>query len=188
METLRAAVARYRLGWETGESLRALGVELLSDGHDEALPLAIQDARTPKELDYLDWGSLFEQLCEDLGVPIPDMDQAIDFAIAVFLRDIVSKSVTPEAGLRDLVYELETVRSREYLPVDLHGGPQPWIGACYEYEELHNPWASFDGTSREDAIRLLDEEVRQLASEWLAAHPGIPPGQRPHLPGTIGAS
>jgi hypothetical protein len=182
METLRAAAARYRLGWETGESLRALGLKLLSDGHDEALPLAIQDARTPKELDYLDWSSLFEQLCEDLGVPIPDMDQAIDFAIAVFLRDIVSKSVTPEAGLRDLTWEL---RSPFYPP---HDDLQGWIFTYYWYEELHNPWRSFDGTSREDAISLQDEEVRQLASEWLAAHPGIPPGQRPHLPGTIGAS
>jgi hypothetical protein len=179
METLRAAAARYRLGWESGESLRALGVELLSNGHDEAVRLAVQDARTPRELSMLDVGPVFEQLCEDFGVRIPDIDEASEIVIAAILRDIVSKSVAPEAGLHELIddvyYPHLSGRRVDVKYVGDSHGLQDFVSAYYWYEELHNPWRSFDGRSREDAIRLQDEEVRQLASEWLAAHPGIPP-------------
>jgi hypothetical protein len=46
MDQLELAAAKYQLGRQTGEALRDLGIALISEGHDQAVRLAIVEDLT----------------------------------------------------------------------------------------------------------------------------------------------
>ncbi len=167
--SLRLAAARYRLGRETGDSLRAVGEELLSEGYDQAVRLAIME-----ELSMYEVGPVFERLCTDLGEPIPLLDQAIAIVTTAILRDIVDGVITPEAGLQrlmdDVYWPHVSAENGEY--VGDSRGLQHLIGAYWSYDELRKRPAelSINGAFGEAAISLLDDEVRRFASDWLVTH------------------
>jgi hypothetical protein len=179
MGSLQLAAARYRLGRETAESLCALDEALLSDGQDEAVKLAILDDTSMAEV-----GPVFEGMCQELGQPIPTLDVAIDLVIAAILSDIVHGSIAPEPALQHLmddVYEphvaAETT-AREGVYVGESRGLQHLIGAYWGYQELRaRPTElSIDGQFGEDAVPLLDEQVRGFANDWLTTRGTNKPG------------
>jgi hypothetical protein len=137
MQQLELAAARFRLGLETGESLRDLGLALLADGHDAAVRLAIVDELTMAEV-----GPVFERVCMELEQPMPSVDQAIDIAIRALLGDIAQEAVAPEEGLRRLMdgvvrphVDLETAAG-PYRFAGESRGLQHLVGAYWGYDEL----------------------------------------------------
>jgi hypothetical protein len=170
--SLRLAAARYRLGRETGDSLRALGEELLSKGCDQAVGLAIVE-----DLSMFEVAPVFERLCADLGVPIPARDQAIEIVTTAILRNIVDGVLAPEAGLQHLMDDvyLPHVRAEDAEYVGDSRGLQYLIGAYWSYDELRKrpTELSIEGRFGEAAVPLLDDDVRRLASDWLGAHDDV---------------
>jgi hypothetical protein len=175
MRSIELAAARYRLGRMSGESLVALAEQLLGEGHDEAVELAIAE-----DLDPVTWqvGPLFEGLCARLGQSIPDPHEAADIVTTAILRDILDGSLAPEIGLKQLMDDV-------YWPHVAHEGEsgighyvgeshglQHLIGAYWSYDELRKrpTELSIDGRYGEAAIALLDEHVKGFARDWLAAH------------------
>jgi hypothetical protein len=76
VESLRLAAARYSLSRETGETLRALAERLLSEGHEQAVRLAIAD-----DLSMSAIAPLFECLCRELQQQTPPMQDPINIVI-----------------------------------------------------------------------------------------------------------
>jgi hypothetical protein len=174
IQSLEVAAARYRLGRETAESLRDLGVSLVADGVDAAVPLAIVDEMTLAEV-----GPVFERLCDSLGCPVQGLDQAVDIAIAAQLRDIASGTVAPHEGLERLMNDVvrphvdaETAAG-EYQYVGESRGLQHLIGAYWGYDEIRERpnEMSIDGQYGDDAIALLNAQVVEFARDWLHDHP-----------------
>ena len=170
MNHLEVAAAKYQLGRQTGEALRDLGVALLSDGHDQAVRLAIVDDLTMAEV-----GPIFERVCLEMGQAIPPSDEAIDIVIAAQLSDIAEGQVAPEVGLKQL---MEDVVLPRVLPESQAGayqfagesrGLQRLVGAHWSYDELRaRPTElSIDGKFGDEAIKLLDEQVVGFARDWL---------------------
>jgi hypothetical protein len=174
MRSLVVAAARYRLGRETGESLRDLGVSLVANGVDAAVPLAIVD-----DLTLADVGPVFERLCDSLGCPVPTSDEAVDTAIAAQLSDIASGSVAPHAGLERLMNDIvrphvnEETAAGEYQYVGESRRLQHLIGAYWGYDEIRErpSEVSIDGQCGDDAIALLNTQVVEFAREWLRDRP-----------------
>jgi hypothetical protein len=151
--------------------LSALGEALLAHGHDEAVKLAIVDHPTMAEV-----GPLFEELCAQLGQPIPDIEDAADIVASAILQEIADGSVEPEAGLRQLMEDLywPHVQSEDEAGayVGESHGLQHLVGARSGYDDLRErpEELSIDGAFGGAAIPLLDEQVRGYARDWLAAH------------------
>jgi hypothetical protein len=170
MPAIEFVAARYRLGLESGESLRSLGEVLLADGHDEAVRLAIVENPV-----MADVGPLFEEVCAELGQPIPPLSEAVDTVITAILRGIVDGTIVPERGLTELVDDVYAVVRDQDKPGGYAGesrGLQHLIGARWGYDDLRDrpTELSIDGELGEAAIPLLDDNVRRYASDWLAAH------------------
>jgi hypothetical protein len=151
-----------------------LGGDLLAEGHDGPVKLAIVDDTSISEA-----GPVFERLCTELGQPIPPLDRAIDIVTAAILREIVGGSVVAEVGLQRLMDDvywphLSAETGLEYVG-ESHG-LQNLIGAYWSYSELRSrpTELSIDGRFGEAAIPLLDRNVNQLASEWLATFASVP--------------
>jgi len=171
---MELAAARYRLGLEHGESLRALGESLLSeDGMDAVVRLAILD-----DLEMSEVGPIFERVCRELEQPIPSLDEAVRIASAAILRDIADGSVGPQAGLQCLMRVIEspsledaTGTGRDHAveeALDLRS----FVGAYWGYDELRNrpTELSVDGKYGKEAIALHGRNVKTLAREWLSKH------------------
>lgn len=173
MRSVELAAARYRLGRVTGESLILLAVELLAEGHDEAVELAVADDPAMREV-----GPLFEDLCAELGEPIPDSHKAADIVVGAILGEIVDGTVQPKVGLQQLmddVYWPYVANERESGPGHDVGEThdlQHLIGAYWSYDELRErpTELSVDGEFGDAAIARLDEHVKGFANDWLAAH------------------
>jgi hypothetical protein len=174
MRSLEVAAARYRLGLETGGSLRDLGVSLVADGFDAAVPLAIVDELTLAEV-----GPAFERVCDALGCPVPTLDQAVDIAIGAQLSDIASGRVAPHTGLQLLMNDVvrphvngETAAGG-YEYVGESRGLQHLIGAYWGYDEIRERPGeiSIDARYGDDAIALLNAQVVEFARDWLHDHP-----------------
>jgi hypothetical protein len=169
-DALALAAARHRLGLETADGLRTLGIQLLAAGHDEALPLAIADDASLAELT-----PIFERLCERRGVPLPAIREARRTVTQRILRDIAEDNAPPEAGLALIVRELEPWQEDEPDASTSTYLGQSWglhhlVGAYWSYDDLRDGTASIDGTIGMAAIPLLDAEVVRLAHEWLQTH------------------
>ncbi len=170
MPAIELVAARYRLGLESGESLRSLGEVLLADGHDEAVRLAIVE--NPVMADVGPW---FEEVCAELGQPIPPLSEAVDLVATEILREIVDGAVAPEVGLRELVDDVYSAIRDQDQPGAYAGeshGLQDLIGARWGYDDLRDrpTELSIDGKFGEAAILALDENVRRYAHQWLADH------------------
>lgn len=173
MRPIELAAARYRLGQVSGQPLIALAEELLAEGHDEAVKLAIADDPAMSEI-----GPLFEALCSQLGQPIPDPHEAADIITTAILCEILAGSLKPQPGLAQLmddVYYPHVANEGEsgvghYVGEthDLHH----LIGAFWSYAELRErpTELSIDGKSGEAATFILDSQVRQYAQDWLTTH------------------
>jgi hypothetical protein len=159
------AAARYRLGLQSADSLRALAVALLADGHDEALPLAIAD-----ELRLDEAGPVCERLCSDLGHPVPSHEAAFDVVTAALLRDIVEGRSQPEGALAQLMRDVVRphLLGRE-RPGFTYAGEQRGlhhlIALHSQYDDVRERPDDFDA----DAIAQLDRHVVRYAQAWLAA-------------------
>jgi hypothetical protein len=174
MPSLELAAAQYRLGLETAESLRDLGVLLVADGVDAAVPLAIVD-----ELTLAQVGPVFERLCDALHCSVPTLYQAIDTVVAAQLSDIVNGSIAPYAGLERLMNDVvrphvnqeSAAASGQY--VGESRGLQNLIGAYWGYDELRERPSeiSVDGKYGDDAIAALNAHVIEFARDWLHDHP-----------------
>jgi hypothetical protein len=169
MEQLELEAARYRLGLQRGQSLRDLGVALLSDGHDAAVRLAIVDDLTMASV-----GPVFERVCRELKQPIPSVDQAIDIVTRALLGDIAQEAIAPEAGLKRLMDDVvrphiddETARF-----AGESRGLQHLVGAYWSYDELRGrpTEISIDGKFGDEALSLLDQQVIGFARDWLDQH------------------
>ena len=125
-------------------------------------------------------GPLFDRLCTELGQSVPPLDRAIDIVTAAVLGEIVDGSVVPEDGLQRLMDDvywphLSSETGAQYVG-ESHG-LQDLIGAYWNYSELRSrpTELSIDGRFGEEAIPLLDRNVIQLASDWLATRgSGVP--------------
>jgi hypothetical protein len=170
VEQLEVAAARYRLGRQTGEALRDLGVALLSDDHHTAVGLAIAD-----DLAMSTIGPVFEKVCQQLGQAIPPLDAAIDIVTAALLSDITEGVVTPLVGLQhlmdDVVHPHVTAETTagEHQYAGESRGLQHLIGAYWGYDSLRERPAelSIDGKFGGEAVALLDQEVVGFARDWL---------------------
>lgn len=170
MDQLELAAAKYQLGRQTGEALRDLGVALLSEGHDQAVRLAIVEDLTMAEV-----GPIFERVCREMGQPIPPLDQAIDIVIEAQLSDIAEGRVAPEIGLRQLMEDVVSPhvtgerKAGQYTFSGESRGLQHLVGAYWGYNELRaRPTElSIDGKFGDEAIALLDEQVVGFARDWL---------------------
>ncbi len=170
MDQLELAAAKYQLGRQTGEALRDLGVALLSEGHDQAVRLAIVEDLTMAEV-----APIFERVCREMGQAIPPLDQSIDIVIAAQLSEIAEGRVGPEMGLRQLMEDVVsphvTAESEagQYTFAGESRGLQHLVGAYWGYDELRaRPTeVSLDGRFGDEAIELLDEEVVGFARDWL---------------------
>ena len=174
VRAIELAAARYRLGRASGESLVALAGELLREGHDGAVKLALAE-----DLDPVAWevGPLFEDLCAQMGQPIPDPHKAADILTTAILREIVNGSLAPEAGLKQLMNDVywphvshEDGSGIGHYVGESHG-LQHLVGAYWSYDELRErpTELSIDGKFGDAAIALLDEHVKGLARDWLSA-------------------
>jgi hypothetical protein len=174
MRFLEVPAARYRLGRETAESLRDLGVSLVADGVDAAVPLASVDDLTLAEV-----GPVFERLCDSLGCPLPTFDHAVEIVITAQLRDIASGHIAPHAGLEQLMNDVvrphvnQETAAGQYQYVGESRGLEHLIGVHWGYDEIRERPGeiSVDGQYGEDAIALLNEQVVTLARDWLREHP-----------------
>lgn len=172
MRKLELAAARYRLGRETGESLRDLGVTLLSAGYDPAVRLAIVD-----DLALADVGPAFERVCRELGQSIPSIDDAIDIIIRASLSDIAQEALPPQVALQGLMDDVGSRVAREtqagpYRFAGESRGLQHLVGAYWGYAELRERpnELSISGKFGNDAIAQLDQEVIAFARDWLEEH------------------
>jgi hypothetical protein len=174
MQQLELAAARYRLDRETGESLRDLGVVLLSAGREGAVSLAIVD-----DLAMAEVGPVFERVCRELGQAIPSADEAVDIVIRALLSDIALEAVPPRAGLQRLMDDVgrhvtDETASEPYRFAGESRALQHLVGAYWSYDELRTRprELSIDGKFGDDAIALLDQKVIGFARDWLDEHAG----------------
>jgi hypothetical protein len=168
MRVIELEAARYRLGKASPESLRSLAEALLAEGHDEAVKLAIVEEPT-----MADVGPLFEEMCAELGQPIPSVPEAVDIVIRATLQAIADGSVDPEPGVKELVDVYAFLREQA-SPGGYVGeshGIEGLVAARWGYDDLRErpTELSIDGKYGEAAIPLLDADVRRLANEWLTA-------------------
>lgn len=142
---IELAAARYRLGLESGESLRSLGEVLLADGHDEAVRLAIVENPV-----MADVGPLFEEVCAELGQSIPPLSEAVDLVATEILRGIVDGAIAPEVGLRELVDDVYSAIRDQDQPGGYAGeshGFQDLIGARWDTTTCGTGQANYRSTA-----------------------------------------
>ena len=119
-----------------------------------------------------DVGPLFEEMCADLGQPIPSVPEAVDIVIRSTMEAIADGSVDPEPGVKEIVdvYAfLKEQASRGGYSAS-RTASRAWslrAGATTIYAKGRRD--SIDGKYGEAAIPLLDADVRRLANEWLTA-------------------
>jgi hypothetical protein len=117
---------------------------------------------------YAEVSPLFESLCQELGVDIPDQDAAIDYLIRCTLESIVSESQSPLTGLSEIATLYYDFCMSE--PVHKYVGDSRsvdgFISAYHRHLELLDSFSLIRDTSQE--VTELETEVKLLARERMA--------------------
>jgi hypothetical protein len=172
---LGVAAARFRLGLQTADTLRALAVRLLDRGYDDdaVVRLAVADDLNTDEV-----APLFKRVCAAHAVPVPDASRAIDVVAADWLRRLVAEDLSPEATLTTLFREIDDgLRDDDAQFGASHVGEShdlgELVGARWGYDELHNrpDEISYHDLYGQDALRRLDADAKRFAAAWLSQRP-----------------
>lgn len=169
MLSLRHAAVRYRLGLLYTESLVRVADAVLAEGRDSQAAIELSILESPIMAEA---GPIFERVCAEFGVAIPDKDEAIDELLRHHLESIASGACRPREGLEAIMRELywphfASERCTEY--VGDSRGMHHLIGAYYSYSDLtERPHeVSWDGKFGAEAMARWEEFVRQHARDWL---------------------
>jgi len=161
--------ARYSLGMASSDSLARFADGLLSVG---VYTPAADELSSMPDLNLDDAGPLFEQLLEELAVPLPARDDALLFLLSHHIGQVASGAVAPRDGLIPVVCELRS-DARLFGQMDALG-ITPFYGDYYSYDDLIESALPQDRARLRESAQWteLDRETRQHANEWLASHAG----------------
>ena len=168
MFDIRHFAVRYRLGLQDTESLVRAADSLLADGHTvpAVIELSILDSPVMAEA-----APVFERVCAELGVTIPNKVEAVDELLRTYLESIASGARPPREGLAAIMREVYFPHMagepcKRYVG-DSHG-MEHLIGAYWAYDDLtERPECSWDGKHGAEAITSWEQSVRQYARDWL---------------------
>jgi hypothetical protein len=170
MLDLRYVAIRYRLGLLDTESLVRVADTLLEEGLDTPTVVKLV---TLEPAIMADAGPLFERICKERSVEIPDTEKAVSELLRYYLDSIASGTRTPRDGLQNImdeVYFPHIVREPVQKYVGDSRGLEHLIGAYWGYDDLkaRPEEVSFQGKYGAEAIARWEEYVRQLVRNWLA--------------------
>ena len=170
---LRIAAARYVLGFELSEALPRVADDALNAGVYSPSLAELATTRNPIMSDV---GPLLEKAIHELGMKLPDREQAVDILLQFYISEIAAGNVAPREGLRRVVREC----------YDQHPSSETRGGVCgeelgieylasyfYGYDDLEErpDEVSFHEKYGAEAMSLVDEEVIREARDWLKSHP-----------------
>ncbi|HWD92768.1 MAG TPA: hypothetical protein VG938_10495 [Verrucomicrobiae bacterium] len=169
MLDLRHIAVRYRLSKIDTESLVRVADTLLAEGRDTPAVVQLSILEPPIMADA---APLFERACTELGVQIPNKDDAVDELLRAYLESIASGTRPAREGLeavmREVYYPYFSDTPCKKYAGDSHGF-EHLIGLYWGYDDLmeHQRQVSCDGKYGAEAITRWEELVRLQAGDWL---------------------
>jgi hypothetical protein len=168
MIDLQYMAIRYRLGLLNTESLVSIADDLIKEERDTPATIHLAILEPPIMADA---APIFERMCDELGVVVPNKEQAFDELLRFHLISIASGSRDPRAGLHDMMQEVyfpHIINEPVKKYVGDSRGLEHLISSYWSYDDLRErSKVSFQGKHEQAAIQLFDEHVRQLAKDWL---------------------
>ena len=173
---LRLAAARYALGVTTTDELVEAADQALTDSVYSYSLGELGTFRNPTWADVL---PLFRNALEELEIPVPPREEAIQTIIGVHATAIAEGAMTPRDGLREL-YDLDftlSYSSRKPVEPELL---EP-LGRFVDYWQAYDALGDYTYLSEQGvyshapdahALESLDREVIQFAMEWCLARWG----------------
>ncbi len=115
---------------------------------------------------------LFLSALKELGIPLPQKEEAVLTVLESLLRSIAEGEAQPHDGLRrvmrEVYYGADLYEKSVKYTGDSHG-IHHLIGCYWAYDDLRErpDEVDFDGKYGEEAIAGLDAQVVHLATEWI---------------------
>jgi hypothetical protein len=175
LTSLRLGAARYVLHVLPSDEIPGLADDALNAGvYTEALG-RLYDMRFPSMWDA---GPLFESALNELGIGVPNQDEAVLILLRHYIRSIIEGVLAPSEGLgrimKDVYYPGNLHEKSAERMVDSHGIHQ-LVGVYWSYDDL---WWRVDEVSSaggygEEAFVKLGEEVVEHATVWHRKYGGV---------------
>ena len=171
-EPLRIATARYVLGLELSEALPKVADDALSAGIYSPSLAELATTRNPIMSDV---GPFLEKAIHELGMKLPDREQAVDILLRFYISETAAGNVAPREGLYRVVRECYDHHPSSQTRGGVCGeelGIQKLVGYFYGYDDLEErpDEVSFREKFGAEAMLLVDEEVIREAKGWLKKH------------------
>jgi|SRR6185312_5481547 len=160
---------RYRLGLQDAESMVRAADALLAEGHSEpaVVELSILESQIMAEA-----APIFERACAQLGVTIPNKDEAINKLLRFYVEAIALDVRSPHEDLSAMMREVYFPHfagepNKKY--VGDSRGMEHLIGAYWAYDDLigRPKECSWNSKYGAEAIANWEQSVRQYARDWL---------------------
>ena len=170
---LEVILARRELTSVSAGELQRLAISLIEQGHD--FP-SLHELAWDTVISHREAALLFEAAMKTLGWRHPSRKEAVEILVRHHLSRIVEGSCSPERGLQFLmkeVYWTEVSRFSSSVYVGDSHDLQELIGCYWSYDDLRDSpnVVGYNGLYGEAALRAFDDQVRQVAAEWLSRHP-----------------
>jgi len=154
METLRLVAAKLVTGDQPSEELPTVATEALLRGLDSPA-LAVAAGARPS--DVRDARDLFHAALKELGIGLPDEQQALWLVTRDVLERIVAGTLNPVAGA-------EWIWTRIYYRFEKEGDLRVFIGLASEWEDHPPERSRTEESIREAAVDLL---LREEPRTWI---------------------
>lgn len=145
MEPLRLTAARLALGEQPTEELPAIATDALLRGLDSP---SLREAAGASASDVRDARDLFEAALAELGVEMPDEQDALWILVRDTLQRIVEGAVPPLAGA-------QWIWGHAYWRTTLEGDLRVFVGLASEAEDHPAAANEMEADIREAAAELL---------------------------------
>jgi hypothetical protein len=167
---LRIAAARYALVVATTTELVEAADQALTDN---VYSYSLGELGTLRNATWADASPLFRNALEELEIPMPSRDEAIQSLIAIQATAIAEGAIKPEDGLRALHEVYTTFQDSTWgRPDKVSLEPlRPFVDYHYSFETLREyAYLGEQGVIAYDpdprAIDSLERECIQFAAEW----------------------
>ncbi len=167
------ALARRELTSVSAGEWQRVAISLIEQGHD--FP-ALHELAWDPVISHREAAVLFEAAMTTLGWRHPSREEAVEILVRHHLSRIVEGRCSPELGLQHVMEEVywpEVSKFSSAVHVGDSHDLQHLIGCCWSYDDLHDSpnVVGYDGLHGEAALRAFDDQVREVAAEWLNRHP-----------------
>lgn len=172
----KESIANYVLGNVPTHELIHIGEQALLEGYESESLVRLAGESAGQTYYPPDVERYFLSALDELGIALPDKQQASEILILYFLIQVLAGEVEPHVVLGKIYsdvyhkhgFDKDEKMMGEYLDIS------ELLGIYHAYSDLQEPNIEYNGRkiTKAEAIEILDMEAREEAMKYIERHGG----------------